>query len=116
MPWVKDTMCTGCGVCVEECPVDAIAIASDTALIDDSLCIRCGRCHDICPQEAVRHDSEHIPQDIEANIAWTNRLLEHFDTNEEKNALIERMIRYFTKEKKISDRTIAQLEDMRKEL
>jgi len=78
MPWVNEGMCVGCGVCVEECPVEAITIPEETAVIDEEKCIRCGRCHDVCPEEAVRHDSERIPQEIEANLDWTSRLLEHF--------------------------------------
>jgi ferredoxin len=109
MPWVNEERCTVCGVCVEECPVGAIAITGETARIDEKSCIRCGRCHDVCPQEAVRHDSERIPQEVEANLAWTRDLLRHFDTPEDRQGLIERMRRYFVKEKKVADQTIDKL-------
>jgi len=116
MPWVNEEMCVGCGVCVEECPVEAISMVEETACIDDEKCIRCGRCHDACPEEAVRHDGERIPQEIEANLDWTRRLLEHFETAEEKRELIQRMKRYFAKEKKVAEQTIERLESMRKQL
>ena len=116
MPWVNEEMCVGCAVCVEECPVGAIALVDETARINDEECIRCGRCHDACPQEAVRHDSERIPQEIEANMAWTGRLLEHFETAPERRELIERMKRYFAKEKKVAEQTIERLESMREKL
>ncbi|MCK4375233.1 MAG: 4Fe-4S binding protein [Candidatus Brocadiae bacterium] len=116
MPWVSEEMCVGCGVCVEECPVEAISMVDETARIDEQECIRCGRCHDVCPEEAVRHDSERIPKDVDANLAWTRRLLEHFDGSEEKRGLIERMQRYFAKEKKVAEQTIERLESMGKEL
>jgi len=109
MPWVNEEMCTACGTCVEECPVGAISISNETAHIDDKECIRCGRCHDVCPQEAVRHDSERIPQEVEANIAGTRDLLKHFDTPEDKCGLIERMKRYYGKEKKVAELTIEKL-------
>ena len=65
MPWIKQDMCTGCSVCVNECPVGAIELTGDGfAEIDEAECIRCGRCHDVCPQEAVRHDGERIPQEV----------------------------------------------------
>ena len=94
----------------------AISMVDETARIDDEECIRCGTCHDACPQEAVRHDSERIPREIEANLDWTGRLLEHFETAEEKGELIERMKRYFAKEKKVAQQTIERLESMSKEL
>ncbi len=116
MPWISEEMCTACGVCVEECPVGAMSIVDETARIDEAECIRCGRCHDVCPEEAVRHDSERIPQEIETNLDWTRRLLDHFETAKEKRELIERMKRYFAKEKKVAEQTIQRLESMGKEL
>jgi len=116
MPWVNEEMCIGCGVCVEECPVEAMSMVEETARIDEESCIRCGQCHDLCPEDAVRHDSERIPQEIETNLDWTMRLLEHFEGGEEKRKLIERMKRYFAKEKKVAEQTIERLESMGKDL
>lgn len=105
-------MCMGCGVCVDECPVGAISLEGDTAEIDDKECIRCGRCHDTCPQEAVRHDSERIPQEVEANIQWVNELRGKFETEEEKAGLMERMKRHFKKEAKVVQQTLEQLDTL----
>ena len=58
MPWVDENMCVGCGICVNECPVDAINMENGKAVIDMKKCIRCKKCHEICPQKAVKHDSE----------------------------------------------------------
>ena len=113
MPWVNQEMCTGCGTCVEECPVDAIALdEQDLARIDEQECIRCGTCHDVCPEEAVRHDGERIPQEVEANIQWVKKLMGHFETDEEKKGLVGRMVRYFTKERKVAERTIERLQSL----
>jgi ferredoxin len=116
MPWVNEEMCVGCGVCVDECPVEAIALTDGLAAIEEEECIRCGRCHDVCPEDAVRHDSERIPQEVEANLAWTRRLLGHFDTAEERRELVERMKRYFNKEKKVAEQTIERLASVSRQL
>jgi ferredoxin len=114
MPWVNEDLCVGCGVCVDDCPVDAITLKDDQkALINEDECIRCGRCHDICPQEAVRHDSERIPQEVEANVEKTRSLLKHFETAQEQQALLERMVRYFKKQQKVAGLTIDKLTAMK---
>jgi ferredoxin len=45
--------CTGCESCVEECPSEAISMASDKAEIDVDACVDCGACVDVCPVEAI---------------------------------------------------------------
>ena len=85
------------------------------AVIDERTCIRCGKCHDVCPQEAVRHDSERIPQEVAANVEWTKDLLGHFESPEDKGGLIDRMKRYFVKERKVAEQTIEHLDKLAKE-
>jgi ferredoxin len=116
MPWVKEEDCVGCGICVEECIVDAISIKDEKANIDMALCIRCGTCHDVCPEEAVRHDSERIPVEIEANMEYTNRLMQHFVTNEEKREFLGRMIKHFNKEKAVAEKTIERVKMLREQI
>ena len=48
--------CTGCGTCVEVCPVTAITLEDDTAKIDPDTCVDCGICVDDCPAEAISRD------------------------------------------------------------
>ena len=116
MPWIKKEDCIACGVCLNECPVGAISMEDHTTRIDEKACIRCGRCHDVCPEEAVRHDSERIPEEVEANVEWTKELLRHFDSLEEKRGLVERMKRYFNKERKVAEQSIDRLEQLVEEL
>ncbi|MFH1739234.1 MAG: 4Fe-4S binding protein [bacterium] len=116
MPWVNQERCAVCGTCIEECPVGAIAPGKNgKSEINGDLCIRCGTCHDVCPEEAVRHDSEKIPQEIAANLEKTNGLLKHFHTLEEQQDFIGRMIRYFTKDRKVAEKTIEKLEAIRED-
>jgi len=110
MPWVNEDMCAGCGVCVDDCPVGAITLKDDRkAIINEDECIRCGRCHDVCPREAVRHDSERIPQEVEANVEKTKGLLKHFETPQEQQAFLERMVRYFKKQQKVASLTMDKI-------
>ena len=50
---VDKEKCTGCGVCVDECPVEAIKMEDDKAVIDADTCTECGQCVDACPNEAI---------------------------------------------------------------
>ena len=49
---VDKEKCTGCKSCVEVCPVDAIKIENDKAVISDE-CVECGACVNECPSEAI---------------------------------------------------------------
>jgi ferredoxin len=44
--------CTGCGRCKKICPVNAIKIKKDKAVITDE-CVECGACVSECPNEAL---------------------------------------------------------------
>lgn len=50
---VNKEKCTGCGICVDECPVEAIAMDGDVAAVDADKCTDCGTCVDACPNEAI---------------------------------------------------------------
>jgi uncharacterized protein (DUF362 family)/NAD-dependent dihydropyrimidine dehydrogenase PreA subunit len=45
--------CVGCGLCVENCPVQTISQIDGAARIDLSGCIRCYCCHEMCPEQAI---------------------------------------------------------------
>ena len=113
MPWVDRNDCDGCGVCIEECPVGAITLLEDRASIDNHSCIRCATCHEVCPQEAVKHDSKKVPEEIRANIERVGNALEHFDSEEEKQACLTRWMKFFNKEKKVVEQTLSELESLK---
>lgn len=53
VPHVEPAAClarTGCGICVERCPIPgAMALAADAPVIDADACDRCGVCTVVCP-------------------------------------------------------------------
>ena len=49
-------LCTGCGTCVDVCPVEAITIEKEKAVVDADSCVDCGTCVDECPVEAISMD------------------------------------------------------------
>ncbi|RZB28681.1 MAG: heterodisulfide reductase subunit A2 [Candidatus Argoarchaeum ethanivorans] len=51
-PVIMDT-CDCCGICVEECPYDALTIADGKPVLDPLSCNLCGICVATCPQKAV---------------------------------------------------------------
>ena len=46
--------CIGCGHCVEICPVDALKLDDDIAVVDKEWCIGCGVCATVCPSGALK--------------------------------------------------------------
>jgi NAD-dependent dihydropyrimidine dehydrogenase PreA subunit len=62
---VDDSLCTGCGVCVDTCPTDALRLdrEANVATVDPALCNGCLFCLDACPNGAIQEveSSELIP-------------------------------------------------------
>jgi len=46
--------CVGCETCVPVCPVEAIKMEDDKAVIDQETCTQCKTCVDECPVEAIK--------------------------------------------------------------
>jgi formate hydrogenlyase subunit 6/NADH:ubiquinone oxidoreductase subunit I len=83
------------------------------AVINEDECIRCGVCHEVCPEHAVRHDGERIPDEVQANLAYAKKLLTHdYYSNDrvKQRQLLERLQRFFTKNQKVAEKTVEQLE------
>ncbi|MHB8793733.1 MAG: DUF362 domain-containing protein [Thermoleophilia bacterium] len=45
--------CLACGVCMDECPADAISEGPDIFQIDPEKCTDCGACAEVCPNESI---------------------------------------------------------------
>ncbi len=51
---INPDLCSGCGTCIEKCPVDAIELNdSDIAVVNAEYCFGCGVCAHFCPENAI---------------------------------------------------------------
>lgn len=50
---INQDLCAGCGLCMEECPSDAITMSNNWPLIDQERCNGCEICVEICPNGAI---------------------------------------------------------------
>jgi electron transport complex protein RnfB len=61
---VDETLCTGCGLCVERCQFGALTL-EEIVSVDGIRCVGCGVCISTCPDEALslvrRPDEEILP-------------------------------------------------------
>ena len=54
---VNPELCVGCESCIDVCPVEAISMEGETAVIDQDVCTECETCVDECPEDAIEVDS-----------------------------------------------------------
>jgi uncharacterized protein (DUF362 family)/NAD-dependent dihydropyrimidine dehydrogenase PreA subunit len=54
VPEVMPDLCQGCGVCVDHCPVQAMAMKGDCPQADLDKCINCYCCQEMCPEGAIK--------------------------------------------------------------
>jgi formate hydrogenlyase subunit 6/NADH:ubiquinone oxidoreductase subunit I len=54
VPVVAETLCTGCGWCVDVCPTECLALGPHLPWLARPLdCVSCGLCVLICPADAL---------------------------------------------------------------
>ena len=53
IPWVDNTICSGCRKCVEFCRFNALAYIKDGLVVFDEVCHSCGGCLLVCPEKAL---------------------------------------------------------------
>ncbi len=53
---IVDEKCPGCGLCVKDCPVEAITFMGKRkpVVLDQEKCIECGICYDVCKLDAIK--------------------------------------------------------------
>jgi len=50
---VNKELCVGCGLCIQNCPRQAINLVGGQAEIDQGRCVPCRICRQVCPQGAI---------------------------------------------------------------
>ena len=65
---VRKELCTGCGLCVNNCPKDAISFLWGKAEIDQRKCVRCGLCVKACPRGAIVEKVVISPEVLEEEV------------------------------------------------
>jgi heterodisulfide reductase subunit A-like polyferredoxin len=64
---VDEALCGACGLCVEWCQFDALAL-DETVHVDRVRCVGCGVCVPVCPDRALelirRPDAEVLPPPV----------------------------------------------------
>lgn len=77
---IDKDLCTGCQMCKEVCPVDAIVgVRGEVQIIDESKCVMCGQCVQIC-------SSFYSPFE-ESNMSFEDKLQERGMTKDIKEPL-----------------------------
>jgi ferredoxin len=51
---LDETLCLGCGTCVDKCPMETIELIDTIVNIEEEKCIGCGVCAHLCPEEAIK--------------------------------------------------------------
>jgi uncharacterized protein (DUF362 family)/NAD-dependent dihydropyrimidine dehydrogenase PreA subunit len=52
-PRADPELCTGCGTCIDQCPVAALTMSDHLPEVNADTCIRCFCCQEICPEKAI---------------------------------------------------------------
>ena len=50
--------CKGCGICVEFCPKNVLALEEKVKIVKPEECIHCGQCEQRCPDYAIWIEEE----------------------------------------------------------
>lgn len=101
---IKTGVCTECGTCVANCPVDAISGIREENKYVPTLtgkCIACGICYEMCPRTVT------LTEDLIGNYrsAWKARSVD-LDNNKQDGGVVSALLYYALKEE-IIDAAVA---------
>jgi len=80
---IRKDLCLGCGLCVENCPLQVISLLWGYTEIDQSRCNQCRLCLEICPQGAIVETVPVSKNELETTVVSlkqrTNDLIERIE-------------------------------------
>jgi ferredoxin len=80
---IRKDLCLGCGLCIENCSLQAISLLWGCAEIDQSRCNQCLICLGICPQGAIAEMVPVSKNELETEVVSlkqkTNDLIERIE-------------------------------------
>lgn len=103
--YIREEDCTGCGDCVEVCPVEVYnrfdagigvrkaiykphpQVVPNVVIRDAEHCINCGLCYDVCGKECILHDAEDDAEQavIHADVVLITTGYEVFDATQKSS-------------------------------
>jgi ferredoxin len=78
---LDSSRCTGCGLCVSECPTEGLVISSSSEvdvfqiIFKHGQCIACGQCAEICPEKCLQVERVLAPNKLNTrSVLFQDRL------------------------------------------
>ncbi|MDD4302811.1 MAG: DUF362 domain-containing protein [Sphaerochaeta sp.] len=88
-PQVDQSLCIGCGACIDICAHDAPHITDGLSWIDQDKCVGCGRCIAVCPTDAISNNDSSSNDKLNCKIAEYTHAICHGRPTFHINIVIE---------------------------
>lgn len=70
VPVIRVDLCTSCGICVDDCPTDALGITAEgrPMVVRPESCAYCGTCEDVCSEGAIELAYEIVSAPVKGDL------------------------------------------------